>query len=103
MDTLLIWTPHYYGQVVLSLEEEKALSFSLKFNPLNTDTPLLWTGCFVPGEGESAYIFTKFNSLNTDTPLIWTPHCYGQVVLSLEKEKALTFLLNSTRLIRTPP
>ena len=67
------------------------------------DTPLLWTGCFIPGEGESAYIFTKFNPLNTDTPLIWTPYCYGQVALSLEKGKALTFSLNSTRLIWTPP
>ena len=67
------------------------------------DTPLLWTGCFVPGEGESAYIFTKFNLLNTDTPVIWTPNYYGQFALSLEKEKALTFSLNSTRSIRTPP
>ena len=67
------------------------------------DTLLLWTGCFIPGEGESAYIFAKFIPLNTDTPLIWTPHYYGQVALSLEKEKVLTFSLNSTRLIRTPP
>ena len=55
------------------------------------DTPLLWTGCFIPGEGESAYIFAKFLPLNTDTPLIWTPHYYGQVALSLEKEKPLHF------------
>ena len=72
-------------------------------HPLNMDTSLLRTVCFVSGEGESAYIFTKFNPLNMDTPLIWTPYCYGQVALSLEKGKALTFSLNSTRLIRTPP
>ena len=36
MDTRLIWTPRYYGQVSI----------------------------FVPGE--SPYFFSKFNSLNTD-------------------------------------
>ena len=35
-----------------------------------------------------------------DTRLIRTPHHYGQFSLSLGK--ALTFSLNSTRLIRTP-
>lgn len=38
----------------------------------NMDTSLIWTDCFVPGEGESPYIFTKFNPLNKDTLLIWT-------------------------------
>ena len=33
--------------------------------PLNTDTSLSRTVCFVPGE--SPYIFSKFNPLNTDT------------------------------------
>ena len=103
MDTPLIWTPHYYGQFALSPGEGESPYIFSKFNPLNMDTSLLWTGCFVPEEGESLYTFSKFNPLNTDTPLIWTPHYYGQFALSLGKEKALTFSLNSTRLIRTPP
>ena len=40
-------------------------------HPLNTDTSLLWTVCFVPGE-KTPYIFSKFNPLNTDTSLIRT-------------------------------
>ena len=36
---------------------------------LNTNTSLLRTVCFVPGE-RNPYIFPKFNPLNTDTPLI---------------------------------
>ena len=40
-DTCLIWTPHYYGQFALSLGKESPYVFS-KFNPLNTDTPLIW-------------------------------------------------------------
>ena len=40
-------------------------------HPLNTDTSLLWTVCFVPGE-KTPYIFSKFNPLNTDTSLLWT-------------------------------
>ena len=47
--TLLIQTPHYYGQFALSLGKESPYIFS-KFNPLNTDTSLLRTVCFVPGE-----------------------------------------------------
>ena len=78
---------------------EEIQSSLLYGHPLNMDTSLLWTGCFVPGEGESPYIFSKFNLLNTDAPLIWTPHYYGQFALSLEKGKALTFSLNSTHLI----
>ena len=35
------------------------------------DTSLLRTVCFVPDE-KSPYIFSKFNPLNTDTPLIRT-------------------------------
>ena len=37
-------------------------------HPLNMDTSFLRTVFFVPGE--SLYIFSKFNPLNTDTPLI---------------------------------
>ena len=49
MDTLLIWTPHYYGQFALSLGKESPYIFS-KVNPHNTDTSLLRTVCFVSGE-----------------------------------------------------
>ena len=38
--------------------------------------------------------------LFTDTRLIWTSHYYGQFAFSYEK-KALTFSLNSTRLMWT--
>ena len=47
--TRLIRTPHYYGQFALSLGKESPYIFS-KVNPLNTDTSLLRTVCFVPGE-----------------------------------------------------
>ena len=47
--THLIWTPHYYRQFALSLGKESLYIFS-QFNPLNTDTLLLRTVCFVPGE-----------------------------------------------------
>ena len=46
---------------------------------------------------------TQSNPLFMDTLLIGTPHYYGQFALSQEKEKMLTFSLNSTRLIWTPP
>ena len=39
--TRLIRTPHYYGQFALSLGKESPYSFP-KFNPLNTDIPLIW-------------------------------------------------------------
>ena len=42
----------------------------LNGHPLNTDTSLLRTVCFVPGE--SPYIFSKFNPLNMDT--FYGPH-----------------------------
>ena len=48
-DTHLIRTPHYYGQFALSLGKESPYIFS-KFNPVNTDTSLLRTVWFVPGE-----------------------------------------------------
>ena len=47
--TCLIRTPHYYGQFALSLGNENPYIFS-KVNPLNTDTSLLRTVCFIPGE-----------------------------------------------------
>ena len=51
--TRLIRTPHYYEQSALSLGKESPYIFS-KVNPLNTDTSLLRTVIFVPGE--SPYI-----------------------------------------------
>ena len=48
-DTRLIRAPRYYGQFSLSLGKKSPYIFS-KFNPLNTDTPLIQTVCFVPGE-----------------------------------------------------
>ena len=39
-DTLSIQTPHYYGQFTLSVGKKKLLHFP-KFNPLNTDMPLI--------------------------------------------------------------
>ena len=50
--TRLIRTPQYYGQFALSLGKESLYFFS-KFNPLNTDTSVLRTVCFVPGERKS--------------------------------------------------
>ena len=47
--TCLIRTPHYYGQFTLSLGKESPYIFS-KFNLLNTDTSLLRTVYFIPGE-----------------------------------------------------
>ena len=40
MDTRLMWTPHYYRKIALSLVKESPYNFS-KFHPLNADTPLL--------------------------------------------------------------
>ena len=47
--THLIRIPRYYGQFALSLGKESPYILS-KFHPLNTDTPLTQTVCFVPGE-----------------------------------------------------
>ena len=85
-------TPAYYRHliitdVLLCPWGKKALKFSLNSirfirtpcysrtplyeHPLNKDTSLSRTVCFVPGE-ESPYIFSSFNSHNTDTILILT-------------------------------
>ena len=55
-DNRLIRTPHYYGQFALSLGKEIPYNFS-KFNPRNTDTPLIWT-LFMP---PSVTFLTGFN------------------------------------------
>ena len=47
--TRLIRTPHYYGQSAVSLGKESPYIFP-NVNPLNTDTSLLRTVRFVPGE-----------------------------------------------------
>ena len=47
MDTRLIWTPYYFGLFSLSLGKESTCIFP-KFNPLNTDTPLIWTLSLAP-------------------------------------------------------
>ena len=44
---------------------EKTLNSMKKTHPFNTDSSLLGTVFFVPGE--SPYMFFKFNPLNTDT------------------------------------
>ena len=41
-------------------------------HPLNSDTSFLRTVCFVPEKRRPLNIFSKFNPLNTDTPLIGT-------------------------------
>ena len=46
-DTHIIRTPHYYGQFALFLGEKSPYIFS-KFNPLNTDNPLIWKLSMVP-------------------------------------------------------
>ena len=47
-------SPCYYGQFAVSIGKESRYIFS-KFNPLNTDTSLLRTVCFVPGERKSLH------------------------------------------------
>ena len=47
--TRLIRTPHYDGQVALSLRKQSPYIFS-KFNPLYTDTPLIRTLFFEDGK-----------------------------------------------------
>ena len=56
LDTLLIRTPHFYGQFALSLRKESPYMFS-KFNPLNTDTPSIRTLSMVP----SVSVLTEFD------------------------------------------
>ena len=43
LDTHSLWTPHYYRQFTLSLGRKEASYIFFKYNPLNTDTPLIWT------------------------------------------------------------
>ena len=47
----------------------------------NRVTSLLRTVCVIPGE-ESNYIFSKFDPLNTDTPLLQTPSMGPSVTAS---------------------
>ena len=84
-DTLLIQTPHYYGQFSLSLGKENPYIFS-KFTSLNMDTSLIITGSLLCPWGKKALTF----SLNS-TLLIQTPHYYGQFALSLGKESPYIF------------
>ena len=70
-DTLLIRTPHYYGQFALPLGKENPYIYS-KVNPLNTDTLLIRTPHYYEHFAlslgkESPYISFKFNPHNTDT------------------------------------
>ena len=53
-DTRLIRTPHYCREFAVSLGKESTYILS-KFNPLNTDTSLLQTVCFVPRERKPFY------------------------------------------------
>ena len=46
-DTRFIWTPRSYGQFALSLGKESRYIFS-KFNPLNTEPPLIRTPSMAP-------------------------------------------------------
>ena len=46
-DTRSKRTPHYYGQFALCLGKESPYTFS-KFNPLNTDIPLIPTLSMAP-------------------------------------------------------
>ena len=90
--TLLIRTPHNYGQFSLSLGKENSYIFS-NLNPLNTDT--------FYGPLSTVSVLTGFDCTVKpcimDTSLIRTPHYYRQFSLSWEK-KILTFSKNSTRL-----
>ena len=53
-DTRLIRTPRYYGQFSLSLGKKSPYILS-KFQPLNTDTPLIRTLSKVPPVSECPY------------------------------------------------
>ena len=46
-DTCLILTPHYYGQIALSLGKQSLYIFS-EFNAINTDTLLIRTLFMAP-------------------------------------------------------
>ena len=73
-------TPHYYGQLSLSLGKESPYIFS-KVNPLNTDTSLLRTCSLLCPWGKKALTFSP-----KSTRLMRTPHYYEQFAVSLGKE-----------------
>ena len=70
LDTLLIRTPHFYGQFALSLGKQSPYILS-KSNPLDTDTPLIRTLFMVP----SVSVLTEFDCV------LCTSHCTGTVIM----------------------
>ena len=70
LDTLLIRTPHFYGQFALSLGKQSPYILS-KSNPLDTDTPLIRTLSMVP----SVSVLTEFDCV------LCTSHCTGTVIM----------------------
>ena len=56
---------------VLQNVSYKVIQSFITVKPPFTDTSLLWTVCYVPGE-RKPFHFSKFNPLNMDTPLKWT-------------------------------
>ena len=64
-------------------------------HPFNTNTSLLQTVCFVPGQKKSRtfwIICSKFNLLNTDIPLIWTLSMASSFCVLIGFECRLIFL-----------
>ena len=70
LDTLLIWTPHFYGEFALSLRKQSPYILS-KFNPLNTDTTFIRTLSMVP----SPFALTEYDCT------LSTSHCTETMIM----------------------
>jgi len=66
-DTRLVRTPHCYGQFSLSLVKVSPHSF-FKFNPIDTDTPIIRTLCMAPSDS----VLTGFDCIECCTAA--SPH-----------------------------
>ena len=73
-DTHLMRTPHFYGELALSLGKQSHYILS-KFNPLNTDTPFKRTLSMVP----SVSVLTEFDCTLYFT-LYWDDDYAGSTV-----------------------
>ena len=73
-DTRLMRTPHIYGEFALSLGKQSPYILS-KFNPLDTDTPLIRTLSMVP----SVSVLTEFDCTLYFT-LYWDDDYAGSTV-----------------------
>ena len=70
LDTLLIRTPHFYGEFALSLRKQSPYILS-KFNPLNTDTTFIRTLSMVP----SPFALTEYDCT------LSTSHCTETMIM----------------------